>query len=113
MKNILVISSLVIFANLANAGNYTDWTVPTRVELVSNGVLVHGEFGDPNSCGKPNYIFVSKTNPSYESALSIFLAAFMATKELRIYSGNCTNVNFHWAGEVINENNYGQPVYIR
>jgi hypothetical protein len=113
MKRTLVLIGIALLASLANAGNYSSWAIPTQVELVGNGVLIHGLFGDPNECGKPNYIFVNQDNPAYDSALSIALAALMGQKELRIYASSCTTVSFHWSGEVINENRHGQSFYIK
>ncbi|MET1256553.1 hypothetical protein [Aliikangiella maris] len=84
------------------------------VELVNNGVLIHGALGDPNECGKPNYIFVSKQNSFFDSVLSMSLSALHSKKEMQFYAGTCTQVSFHWgSAEVINENLEGQPVYIR
>jgi hypothetical protein len=98
---------------LANAGAYSNWAVPTSVELVGGGVLIHGQFGDPNNCGKANFIHVSRTDERYDSVLSLALAALMGQKKLRLYSSSCVGVGFHWAGNVINQNTNGQAVYIR
>ncbi len=115
MKFILNVISicLLLASSVANAGEYSSWAVPTSVELVGGGVLVHGQFGDPNNCGKANFIHVKRTDERYDSVLSMALAALMAKKELRFYSSSCVGVSFHWAGNVINQNKAGQAVYIR
>ena len=108
----IVLIAIFIFSPFSNAGAYSNWAVPTTVELVKNGVLIHGAFGDPNGCGKEGFVFVSQTDSSYDSVLSISLAALMAKKELRIYSSKCTGVGFHWPGEVINEYIGSQAFFI-
>ena len=115
MKFLLWVTSLclLLISTFTNAGAYSNWAVPTTVELVGGGVLIHGQFGDPNSCGKANFIHVSRTDERYDSVLSLALAALMGQKELRLYSSSCVGVGFHWSGNVINQNSNGQAVYIR
>lgn len=105
--------SIVTLSTAVHAGAYSNWAVPTSVELVGRGVLIHGEFGDPNQCGLANLIHVSRTDERYDSVLSMALAALMAQKELRLYSSACVGISFHWSGNVINQNTNGQAVYIR
>lgn len=97
----------------AIADGYSNWAVPTEVELVSGGVLIHGAFGDPNPCGKANYIFVSQQSPTFDATLSIAISALHGNREMRLYSNKCIQVSFHWLGEIINENRNGQTVSIR
>ncbi|ACA85758.1 hypothetical protein Swoo_1470 [Shewanella woodyi ATCC 51908] len=105
--------SLLFSSTFANAGAYSNWAVPTNVELVGGGVLIHGQFGDPNNCGKANFIYVSHSDIRFDSVFSMALAALMGQKELRLYSSSCVGVGFHWPGNVINQNTNGQAVYIR
>lgn len=112
MKNILF--ALLLFVHMdAMAEGYSAWAVPTTVEIVSGGVLIHGAFGDPNGCGEPGYIFISQQNPAYDAALSMALSALHGNREMRFYSSKCTQVSFHWSGQVINENQGHQSIYIR
>lgn len=76
---ILSICTLV-GTSAVHAGGYSSWASPKYVELVSGGVLVHGEFGDPNNCGKADYIYVSQNDERYDSILSMSLAALMGRK---------------------------------
>lgn len=109
---VLSIGALVV-SSAAYAGGYSSWATPKNVELVSGGVLIHGEFGDPNNCGKADYIYVSQVDERYDSVLSMSLAALMGQRELRFYASSCVAVGFHWAGSVINKNSNGQAVFIR
>jgi hypothetical protein len=113
MKKVVAGVFFMLMSVSAYAGNYSSWAVPTRVELVSGGVLIHGAFGDPNNCGKANYMYVSETDSRYDSVLSMSLAALMGKREMRLYSSKCTSVGFHWSGNVINQNQNSQAVYIR
>jgi hypothetical protein len=113
MKKMFLLVSLLLTTNPLFAGDYSSWAVPTTVELVNGGVLLHGAFGDPNSCGKADFIFVSQTDSSYDSVLSLALSALMGKREIRLYSSTCTEVSFHWTGEIINQNKNGQSVYVR
>lgn len=113
MKKLFLILVAVFMSNLVYAGGYSGWAIPTNIELVSGGVLIKGDFGDPNECGKADYIYVSQETKSYESVLSMALAALMGKREMKFYSSTCSPVTFHWAGNVVNENKYGQAVFIR
>ena len=113
MNKLVMFVLLIVTSVTANAGSYSSWAVPTHVEIVSGGVLIHGAFGDPNNCGQPNYIYISESDSRYDSVLSMSLAALMGKREMRLYSSMCTSVKFHWSGVVINQNTSGQAVYIR
>ena len=113
MNKLVIFVLLIVISVTANAGNYSSWAVPTYVEIVSGGVLIHGTFGDPNNCGQSNYIYVSESDSRYDSVLSMSLAALMGKREMRFYSSTCTSVTFHWSGAVINQNTSGQAVYVR
>jgi hypothetical protein len=63
MNRKILIIFLLLLSFRGEAADYSAWAVSTTVELVSGGVLIHGAFGDPNSCGKPNYIFISQQSP--------------------------------------------------
>ena len=104
---------LILVMSKAYSGDYTNWAVPTHIELVSGGVLIYGPFGDPNGCGQSDKVFISEADSKFDSALSIALAAHLGGKELRLYSNSCTSVPFHWSGNVINKNEGHQALYIR
>lgn len=113
MKKILLICFVFLFPTTTFAAGYSKYAVPTKVELVNGGVLIYGAFGDPNSCGKPDHIFVSEQSSTYQSVLTMALTALQGKRELSFYSSKCVGVSFHWSGNIINENRGGEPVYIR
>ena len=59
MKKILTTLLILASFNVFSAG-YSNWAVPTTIELVSGGVLIHGEFGDPNACTKSNFMVIKR-----------------------------------------------------
>jgi hypothetical protein len=97
----------------AHAGGYTSWAVPSSIELVNGGALVSGNFGDPNSCGRANYVFVNQTSSNYKEVVAMAYMAFAAGKEMMFYSQSCTAVGFHWDGNVINLNHDGHTASVR
>ena len=97
-----------------HSAGYSNWAVPTHVELVSGGLLVYGEFGNPHGCIEANKFFVSDADTRFQTIVSMSLAALMAKREMQFYGANCTDkVSFHWAGLAINENLHDHPVYIK
>ena len=98
----------------AHSAGYSNWAVPTQVELVSGGLLIFGAFGNPSGCTEKDKFYVPDTDKRFQTIVSISLAALMAQKEMKFYGGKCTDkVSFHWTGLAINENLYNHPVYIR
>ncbi|MCP4486135.1 MAG: hypothetical protein GY820_02270 [Gammaproteobacteria bacterium] len=114
MKEIQTVILLLILSTTAHSAGYSNWAIPEKVELISGGVLIHGDFGNPNTCAYPNYIFISQSESKYDSALSMSLSALMGQREMRFYSNTCVKVSFHWAEEnAINQNAGQQAVFIK
>ena len=112
MKTFIFTVLLVVSGNVVAAG-YTSWAIPKSIELVNDGLLVEGDFGDPNSCSKDQYVFIRQDSASFDAKLSIILSALHGQKKMRFYVSSCVNVSFHWSGEVINQNSDKHPVYIK
>lgn len=102
MLQAVIFALLMATAANANAGAYTSWGTVEYIERVSNGLLVKGTFGDPNSCGETDLVFYPSSNPDYEVIVSMALTALTAGKEMRFFSSGCTAVSFHWSQPVIN-----------
>lgn len=112
LRNMLAIA-LCVTAPLANAAGYTAWAVPTTVEMVNDGALIAGTFGDPGSCGMANFVYVPRTNGFFKEIVAMALTAIASGREMAFYSGSCTAVWFHWSGNVINQNEEGHSAYLR
>ena len=107
---ILVILCSIFASPLAFAGGYTNWATPTSVQLVDGGLLIAGAFGDPNACGKSDYVFVPGTNNDYKESVSLAFSALTAGRQMRIYITACTTVSFHWSGNVVDESLDGPDI---
>ena len=97
--------------NEAIAAGYTRWAVPTRIELINNGVLISGGYRDVNRCGNANLVFYHTHDARYQETLSMAYAALAAGKELRFYVDSCVLISFH--GKNVNRLRRTGPVYIR
>jgi hypothetical protein len=72
------------------AGNWTQWAVPTRVDVVRNeGVMVYGNFGNPNSCTVANQFFVALGHPQYNEIYAMLMLAFTTGKSVQAYADQC------------------------
>jgi len=95
----------------AIAAGYTRWAVPTRIELVNNGVLISGRYRDVNRCGNANLVFYHTRDARYQETLSMAYAALAAGKELSFYVDKCVWVSFH--NKNVNRLRGHGPVFIR
>ncbi len=112
MRNILITIFVLVSVSVSAAG-YSNWAVPEEVELVNNGLVVKGNFGDSNSCGQSGYVYISQDDINFDRKMSFVLSALHARRDMRFYVSECVAVTFHWSGNVINQNSSNQPVYIR
>jgi len=117
MKNNMVkIGSLfiaILFSFNIFAAGYSGWAIPTQIEVVSGGVTIFGDFGDPHNCGSSNRVFVSAADPFYDSVLTIATTALVSQRELKFYSNTCVKVSFHHATANTNQTRQGQAFFIK
>jgi len=90
-----ILTAFLTLSAPAHSAGYTPWAKITQIERVGDGVLVFGQFGDPNSCGQSDKIYYPSTHKDYELVLSMALTALTA------------------APAVINQSYNGQAIYIR
>ncbi len=95
----------------AIAAGYTRWAVPTRIELINNGVLISGGYRDVNRCGNVDLVFYHTRDARYQETLSMAYAALAAGKELSFYVDRCVWVSFH--NKNVNRLRGAGPVFIR
>lgn len=98
-RKALIVAALLSVSVPANAaGGWTNYAVPTKVEIVRNeGFMIFGEFGNPGStpCTSANGVWVARTHSEYTEILSSALAAVAGQLKLRIYAHNCATVSWH------------------
>lgn len=112
-KTVGLLLLLAGFTSYSHAAGYTNWAIPSSIEIVNGGVLIAGNFGNPHNCGIANYIFIPSTNENKKEIIALVTTALMGKREMQFYAGRCAAVGFHWSGDVINENRSQEPVYIR
>ena len=97
MKRVLsVISLFFVFASTANAGGWTEWAVPSQVDMIRNeGFVMFGDFGNPADCTFSGRVFVPSSHPEYEKLYSMALTAFTAGKQIRLYSHGCQPIGWY------------------
>ncbi|MCW8876192.1 MAG: hypothetical protein OQK04_04215 [Kangiellaceae bacterium] len=92
----------LVFPQLALAGGYSNWAIPTRIDIERDGgFMIYGAFGNPAGCNEPNRIYVQKAHPQYAEIYSTALAAFSAGKKLQAYVHQCTAVGWYSGSQVI------------
>jgi len=112
IKLVLVMTITLFSANIFAYG-YSAWGHVSSVELVSGGVLIWGDFSDPNNCGSSNRVFISSADAFYESSLTFAMTALASQREIRFFSSTCVKVSFHYSVPNTNQVRQGQALYIR
>ena len=101
----VVLLVAVLASPFGHCAGYSNWAVPTTIETIYGGtsaatlgpgVVISGAFGDPNSCGVANSVFVAQSNTSYKEIVAMSLAAISAGREMAFYSNACVQVPFRW-----------------
>lgn len=110
LRSLTITALLSLSAMTANAGGYTTYATPTTVEMVGDGVLIHGPFGNLMNCGTADRVFYAGTSPSVSTIVGIALAAITSGREMRFYVDQCVTVSFH--GWTVNQSRK-DGIYIR
>lgn len=113
MLRLISIFALSLVSVTSFAGAFSNWAVPTRVDLErGNGVMVYGEFGNVGDCVITNRVYIPNSHPEYDNAYAMVLAAFTAGKEVNFYIDQCLSVG--WYTQASNTfNATTKTVYIR
>lgn len=109
----LITTVSTLFAANATANGYTNWTIPTQVEIAEKGLLIKGSFGDPNECGLADHYYVSGTAAELDTIHATMLTAMVSQREVRFHASSCVEVRTHWVGNVINARSGNQMVMMR
>ena len=91
-----VLGLLVLLSSPCLAGDFTQWGVPTRVDVVRNeGVMVYGSFGNPNGCTIANQIFIPIGHSQYNQIYAMLLMALAAGKPIQAYVDQCATQGWY------------------
>lgn len=95
MKKTIVVLALLASTSVLAAGR-TNWAIPTQVDLErGNGIMVYGNFGNPNECSITNRFYIPETHTEYDKYYSLIMTAFSAKQEIRAYAHSCKPVGWY------------------
>lgn len=91
IRHLLLCSSAIWFASQAQAGGGLPANKVDALAFQTGGLFIYAaNWSNPNSCTRSNAIVLLETDPNYDKAYSLILAAYMSGKKLSGYSDNCT-----------------------
>lgn len=102
---------LLLFSSVASAGGYTVYAQPTEIEVVNNGLLIYGSFGNVMSCGYPNAVFYPATHQNYNVVSAMAMTAIVSGKTMKFYVDQCVSLSFH--GINVNQAFNGSAIYFK
>jgi len=94
-------------SSLASAGAWTSSGVPTGVDVVRNeGLMVWGNFGNPNGCTVSNAFLVPMSHPQYKEIYAALLFSMASGRPVSGYASVCapaawysvTTTTYNWMG---------------
>lgn len=69
---------------------------PVKIEVVrGQGVMVFGEFGNPNNCSSAIGFWIKFEHPQYEEMYSMALTAMTAGMRLQPYLRECDSIGWY------------------
>ena len=94
-ERVIVTSLLCMLPCLAQAGGWSAWATPERIDVVrSEGLMVYGKFGNPANCTIGDRFFIKRDHSQYKEILSVILSAKMSDKQIQVYSHQCESVGW-------------------
>ena len=80
----------------SHAAGWSNWGVPTRIDVErGNGIMIWGDFGNPNGCTVSDAIYVHVSHFQYDRIYAMALTAFTSGKELIFHSNQCDPVTWY------------------
>lgn len=82
---------LLFGSNPALAGGGLPANKVDKLAFQTAGLFIYaGNWGNPNSCSRDTAVVLLETDPNYDKAYALILAAYMSGKKLSGYSDRCT-----------------------
>ena len=95
MKNILLIIVALISVG-AHAGGRVSWATPIQIDIErGNGVMVYGNFGNPNNCTMSDMFYIKSDHPEFEKIYSALMIAYTSKKKITAYIHECSPVPWY------------------
>ncbi len=80
----------ISFCNLANAAGPIGWTKIDSIAFQNSDLMIYTDIkGNPNDCERDVAVILKDSDPNFDKAYAMILAAYMAGKEIRAYSDGC------------------------
>lgn len=79
------------------AGGLSEAAVPTKVDIVSDGFMITGVFGNAGGCSSSNKLFIKIDHPQYKTLYATALTAFVSKQKIVGYVHSCEPVNWYSA----------------
>lgn len=81
---------LLLTASPAFSAGWTQWAVPTRIDVVrSDGFVIYGDFGNPGGCSDSGRLYVKASHSRYKEIYAAALTAFAGKYRVSAYVQNC------------------------
>lgn len=91
IPQLLLCSIAIWFASEVQAGGALSAQKIDKLAFQTGGLFIYAaNWSNPNSCTRSNAIVLLETDPNYDKAYSLILAAYMSGKKLSGYSDRCT-----------------------
>ena len=90
-----ILFPLVLAPSVSYAAGMIDFHKINQVAFFKEGFLLYteGDWNNPNSCQSSKAVVLTQSDPNYDKAYSLLLAAYMSGKEISSYSDGCINVD--------------------
>ena len=91
IKKIIISSLLISISTLSFAAGWTGKDKIDAVAFQTRGFFLYADgWGNPNNCTRSNAIVLLSSDPNYDKAYALLLAAYASGKKIKGYSNGCT-----------------------
>lgn len=94
MKTLTLLIALLLPAySTVQAAGPLGKTQITGLSFFPEGLVIAGTWKNPNNCSSSSGVLLQVSDPNYDKAYSLVLAAYMSGKKLSGYSNECIDVD--------------------
>ena len=90
MKKLVIAFGLVVLSSAVQAGGSVGWNKVTKIAFHSNGLYLYADnWSNPNGCQQVDAVVLKDSDPNYDKAYALLLAAYMSGQRVNAYSDGC------------------------
>ena len=90
LKNRIIFLLLFSLSHCANAAGPIGWTKIDSIAFQNSDLMIYtNSKSNPNGCERDVAVILKSSDPNFDKAYSMILAAYMADKEITAYSDGC------------------------